>query len=94
MGSNHVTREEYRLQPNIPVIELMEPYGNLCQRLITSEMDQDPGAPFIEVQQLSGSVPTYLLPSRYCESDRFSQMATEITAGLQPGYDQVAAIVD
>jgi transglutaminase-like putative cysteine protease len=33
------------------------------------------------------------LPSRYCESDRFHQMAIEITAGQLPGYDQVAAIV-
>lgn len=37
---------------------------------------------------------SYLLPSRYCESDRFHQMATEITAGQQPGYDQVAVIVN
>ena len=34
----------------------------------------------------------YLLPSRYCESDRFNQMATEITAGQLLGYDQVKAI--
>ncbi|MFT6492532.1 MAG: transglutaminase-like putative cysteine protease [Porticoccus sp.] len=34
----------------------------------------------------------YLLPSRYCESDRFVQMANEITADQQPGYDQVSAI--
>jgi transglutaminase-like putative cysteine protease len=33
------------------------------------------------------------LPSRYCESDRFHQIATEVTAGQWPGYDQVAAIV-
>ena len=32
------------------------------------------------------------MPSRYCESDCFGQMATSITAGQQLGYDQVATI--
>ena len=36
----------------------------------------------------------YLLPSRYCESDCFNQMATEITQGLPLGYEQVNAITN
>lgn len=55
-------------------------------------VDQAPGAPFVEIQYLPDAVLCYLLPSRYCESDRFSQMATAITAGQQLGYDQVATI--
>ena len=55
--------------------------------------DQAFGAPFVEIQNVPDDVLSYLLPGRYCESDRFHQMATEITAGQQPGYDQVAAIV-
>jgi transglutaminase-like putative cysteine protease len=62
--------------------------------MITDHIDQQPGAAFIEIQNLPDSVLSYLLPSRYCESDRFGQMASEITAGQQPGYDQVATIVD
>jgi len=105
-----VAREEYRLRPNIQVFEFMDPYGNLCQRLIAPPgnfsvkneaevmaadyMDREPGSPFIEVQNLPDSALTYLLPSRYCESDRFGQMAMEITAEVQPGYDQVSAITD
>jgi transglutaminase-like putative cysteine protease len=105
-----ISREEYRLEPHVPVFEFTDDYGNLCQRLIaqpgpfavhtaadvmvTDHIDQQPGAPFIEIQNLPDSVISYLLPSRYCESDRFGQMASEIAAGLQPGYDQVAAIVD
>ena len=54
--------------------------------------DRAPGAPFIEVQNLPDATLAYLLPSRYCESDRFHNMASEITAGQQPGYNQVAAI--
>ncbi|MGD8933506.1 MAG: transglutaminase family protein [Gammaproteobacteria bacterium] len=105
-----ISREEYRLEPHVPVFEFTDDYGNLCQRLIaqpgpfavhttadvmiTDHIDQQPGAAFIEIQNLPDSVLSYLLPSRYCESDRFGQMASEIAAGQQPGYDQVAAIVD
>lgn len=104
-----IEREEYRLQPSVPVFEFTDNYGNLCQRLIAPAgdfsihisaevktadvVDEGFGAPFVEIQNLPDPVLSYLLPSRYCESDRFGQMATEITAGQQPGYDQVAAIV-
>jgi len=103
-----VESEEYKIVPSVPVFEFTDNYGNLCQRLIapsgpfaiytsaeiviTDFIDQAPGAPFVEVNNLPDSVLTYLLPSRYCESDRFSQMATEITANMQLGYDQVLAI--
>jgi len=101
--------EEYRIEPCVPVFEFIDSYGNFCQRLIappghfaiftaaevkTSDyMDQAPGAEFVEIQNLPDNVLSYLLPSRYCESDTFSQMANEITAGAALGYDQVAAIV-
>ncbi len=104
-----VAREEYRLVPSVPALEFTDDYGNLCQRLIAPTgtfevytsaevmtadyVDQAPGAPFIEIQNLPDAVLSYLLPSRYCESDRFHQMASEIAAGQRPGYDQVVAIV-
>ncbi|WP_455222970.1 transglutaminase domain-containing protein [Kaarinaea lacus] len=104
-----IAREEYMLEPSVPVFEFTDAYGNLCQRLIApvgafavrtaaevmtaDTVDRAFGAPFVEVQNLPDAVLSYLLPSRYCESDRFHQMATEITAGRQLGYDQVAAIV-
>ena len=103
-----VAREEYKVLPNIPAFEFTDGYGNLCQRLIappgiftistnadikTSEfIDVSPGAPFVEIQNLPDSVLSYLLPSRYCESDRFGDLATSITLGYLPGYDQVSAI--
>ncbi|MCB1671550.1 MAG: transglutaminase family protein [Gammaproteobacteria bacterium] len=103
-----VTQEEYKLSVTVPVFEFTDSYGNLCQRLIapagpfsistasevrtTEFVDLAPGAPFVEVQNLPDAVLAYLLPSRYCESDRFNQMAAEITAGCSLGWDQVAAI--
>ncbi|MEH6407462.1 MAG: transglutaminase family protein [Leeuwenhoekiella sp.] len=103
-----VAREEYQVVPSIPAFEFTDGYGNLCQRLIAypgmftistnadvriaEYIDEAPGAPFIEIQNLPDSVLSYLLPSRYCESDRFGDLATSITMGHLPGYDQVAAI--
>lgn len=103
-----VAREEYRLTPHVPVFEFADNYGNFCQRLVApagpfeiytsadvmtaDNVDQSPGAPFVDIEFLPDNVLSYLLPSRYCDSDRFGQMATAIVAGSQPGYNQVKTI--
>lgn len=103
-----VARESYTLSPNIPAIEYMDISGNLCQRLIApsgeftvrtsadvltvEEVLKAPGAYFIEIQNLPEAVLCYLLPSRYCESDRFGNMARQIVDGALLGYDQVERI--
>lgn len=103
-----VAREEYALTPFVSAVEFTDGYGNLCQRLTAppgpfeihtaaevktaDAMDRAPGAPFVEVQALPDPVLEFLLPSRYCESDRFGNMATEIAAGALLGFDQVVAI--
>lgn len=105
-----VARERYELTPTVPVTEFTDQFGNLCQRLVapagsfrvhtsvdveTSDAyDTAYGTPFVEVQQLPGETLPFLYPSRYCESDRFTLMARDITAGRAAGYDQVAAIVE
>ena len=104
-----ISREEYRLIPSVPVSEYTDGYGNLCQRLIAPTgnfevhtsadvmtadfVDTGWGSPFVEIQNLPDSVLSYLLPSRYCESERFHDMASEISAGSQLGYAQVHQIV-
>ena len=104
-----VAREQYVLTPSVPAVEFTDQFGNLCQRLVAppgsfsiqtaavieaaDAADFAPGAPFVEVQQLPDAALPFLLPSRYCESDRFSQMAASIAAGYAAGYDQCAAIV-
>lgn len=103
-----VAREEYRILPHVPVFEFTDSYGNLAQRLVAPPgrfevqhsaevhtpdvIEEGSGQPMILVQHLPDSVLQYLLPSRFCESDRFNLMAAQITAGLEPGYDQIAAI--
>jgi len=103
-----ISFEKYKIIPSVPVMEFTDIYGNLCQRLVapvgtfaiytsaevmtTNFVDQAPTAPFVEIENLPENVLIYLLPSRYCESDRFNDMATKITAGVLLGYDQVSAI--
>ncbi len=105
-----VASEQYVLTPSVPAVEFTDQFGNLCQRLVAppgifsihtaavieaaDAADSLRGAPFVEVQHLPDAVLPFVLPSRYCESDRFSQMAGAITDGYVPGYDQCSAIVD
>lgn len=104
-----VGREQYLMLPNVAAAEYTDPFGNLCQRVMApgghfsvrissevqcpSESDYGGGAEFVEVQSLPESTLPFLLPSRYCESDRFAQMAPELVEGIAPGYYQVEAIV-
>lgn len=105
-----VAREQYELSPGVMAVEFTDPFGNLCQRLVApagafsihtsvnvecaDAFDIAPGAPFVEVQNLPEETLPFLLPSRFCESDRFTEMAQSLVVGLAPGYDQCAAIVD
>ncbi|MEX1315252.1 MAG: transglutaminase family protein [Desulfotignum sp.] len=105
-----IAREEYILSPSVPAVEFTDSFGNLCQRLVapaghfsvstfvdietTEASDTAPGAPFIEVQHLPDEVLPFLYPSRYCESDRFTEMAASVATGRATGYDQCNALVD
>ena len=105
-----IGREEYVLSPSVPAVEFTDLFGNLCQRLVapagefsihtsadiesSDASDTAPGAHFIPVQNLPDETLPFLLPSRFCESDRFSQMAAELVSDCAPGYDQCTAIVD
>ena len=105
-----VAREEYRLSPSVQVVEVTDGFGNLCQRLVApvgafgvytsadvmvaGQARAPTDAPFVAVPQLPHDVLAYLLPSRYCESDRFCDMAPEIVGESPPGHAQVAAITD
>ncbi len=105
-----VAQEQYMLSPSVPAVEFTDPFGNLCQRLVAPSgrfsirtsadieaadfADTAPGAPFVEVQNLPDDTLPFLLPSRFCESDRFGELASSLAAGWAPGYNQCAAIVD
>ncbi|MEM9882385.1 MAG: transglutaminase family protein [Planctomycetota bacterium] len=103
-----VEAERYELRPHVPARQYQDEAGNLCQRLVapvgrfeidvqhdvvvSPEIDRAPGRPPTAVPDLPGFALRYLLPSRYCESDRLGELAHELTADAAPGYDQAAAI--
>lgn len=103
-----VDEESYILEPHVPATEYVDGFGNLCQRLVapTGEFrietsarvraaaseDVCPGAPFVPVPELPDTVLVYLMPSRFCESDRLGAVAADVVRGERPGYDQAAAI--
>ncbi len=105
-----VGREQYVLTPSVPAVEFTDPFGNLCQRLVAgpgrfsvhTSVDIESaefsdvcsrGSLFL-VQELPDETIPFLLPSRFCESDRFIELAPSSSTGGAPGYDQCTAIVD
>jgi len=105
-----INSEVYTVKPAMPMIESTDNFGNSCQRLLAPAgnymihasaevivndcVDVAPGAYFVEIQHLPNDVLPFLLPSRYCESDRFGDIAREIIFDATPGYDQVIKITD
>jgi transglutaminase-like putative cysteine protease len=103
-----ISREKFTIQPNIHVIEFSDSLGNLCQRLVapkgtlkvqTSQTIQVPNtveiakdAPLSKVCDLPENVLPYLLPSRYCESDKLGNLSWQIAGHVKPGYNQVLSI--
>jgi transglutaminase-like putative cysteine protease len=107
-NAQFVVKNELLTTPYTPVIEFPDIYRNLCQRIIipagtftvesrvtvdcSSNIDVNIYAPWIPMPDLPDHVIQFLLPSRYCESDKFSELAIKLTRGLPPGYPQVQAI--
>ena len=100
-----IAREEYVLSPNVPAVEITDLFGNFCQRLVAptghfsvrtsfdietaDACDTAPGAPFVEVQQLPYETLPFLYPSRYCESDRFTEMAATVITSYSIHYTKL-----
>ncbi len=103
-----VMREEYVIEPHLPMAEYTDDYGNLCQRAMlpagplnlrascvvdtSDRIDVDPGADFVPVEYVPDAILKFLLPSRYCQSDQLSRLAHSIVGNLAPGYPQIEAI--
>ena len=103
-----MSSETYRIDPWVPTTEYVDGYGNFCQRLVvpkgemrlrvdaTIETEADlavaPGAFMTPIEALPDAALQFLLPSRYCASDKLRSRALEIAGGFAPGYAQIEAI--
>ena len=103
-----LSSETYAFDPWVPTTEHVDVYGNLCQRMVVPqgemrlrveatvetepELAVAPGAPYVAVDSLPDSALLYLLPSRYCPSDKLTSKAWQVVGDASPGYGQVEAI--
>ncbi|MEY4483610.1 MAG: hypothetical protein RL693_1062, partial [Verrucomicrobiota bacterium] len=103
-----IMREEFHIHPPVPVLQFTDVYGNLCQRIVMpvgefhlsvtyrvkvqDKVDINLKAPIMPVEQLPTDVLHYLLPSRYCQSDQLSALATSIVGDKAVNYRQVARL--
>ncbi|MGC2577199.1 MAG: transglutaminase family protein [Terrimicrobiaceae bacterium] len=103
-----VKTTQISIQPNVEMRDVQDAFGNILHRtmlasgqsVITSTctvetpdaIDVNPQAEFTLIQNLPDEALQYLLPSRYCESDKLLKLATSITKKITPGYPQAEAI--
>ncbi|MET0343697.1 MAG: transglutaminase family protein [Polyangiales bacterium] len=103
-----VVSEKYLHEPCVPVVEYVDAYGNLCQRMVVpkgsahirvevvvesaDEIAVARDAPRVPIEDLPDAALQFLLGSRYCPSDMLVDLASDVTARCQPGYAQVEAI--
>lgn len=77
---------------------LMAPAGDLAMRIDGSIVDSgkhdevNAGAREVPVDQLPHHILTFLLGSRYCETDRLSQVAWDLFGGVKPGWTRAQTI--
>jgi transglutaminase-like putative cysteine protease len=107
-SAQRIQGESYLLEPRVTATEYTDSYGNLCQRLVaprgelrlraevtletSDHISIAPEVPATPVADLPHDSLVYLLPSRYCPSDRLEDKAREIVRGISAGYAQVEAI--
>lgn len=107
-SEQQILSENCSLKPNIPVHEYKDGYGNWCKRMIippgsfqlTTQVQAETAdavdvkfdADFVPIENLPDSTLQFLLPSRYCQSDLLSDLASQIVGDCPIGYPQVDAI--
>ncbi len=103
-----LARESYDFTPRVDIVEYVDLYGNLCQRFTVPQgrlririeatveteasIAVDPMAPATPIAQIPDDALLYLLPSRYCPSDRLEAKALEVVGSTAPGYAQAEAV--
>jgi transglutaminase-like putative cysteine protease len=94
--------------PDLVVDEFQDSFANICHRVVlpaepvcidldvkasvAEGLDRDPAAGFVNIAELPVNHLAFLLPSRYCESDRLGRFAAGLVRGLKPGYCQAEKI--
>ena len=103
--------EKIIVEPNIPVTDFTDLYGNRCARVLApagkfrlslnaliedggQPDEKRPDAPQHKVEDLPSDTLPFLLPSRYCEVDKLSDIAWKLFGSTAPGWPRVQTICD
>ena len=100
--------EKFTVEPFVSMTEYKDRFDNDCQRMVTptgkfvvdtqyiveteAYVDVHEDANFTLIQDLPDDTLIYLLPSRFCESDKMAGRAFEIIDDLSTGYQMVEDI--
>lgn len=103
-----IEKNELRTSVPCPFQEYLDIYGNICLRTIipagpfrlehnivavcADEIEVDPAAAIMLMQDIPDNVLQFTLPSRYCEADLLGEKAREIIGSAASGYEQVENI--
>lgn len=103
-----VIHEELTVEPKVNMSEYVDFYGNSCIRLVapignlkvnaSSIVDveeysiYDDNIDSTPIQNLPNNALIYLLPSRFCESDKLNDLASDIVSYSVTGFHKVEAI--
>jgi transglutaminase-like putative cysteine protease len=106
--SQFIESETFKMEPLLPMTEYIDLYGNYCQRMevpkgklvidtlsivvTNNQIESNPEANFTLIQDLPEQTLIYLLPSRFCESDKLNTKAFEIVSDQTVGYQMVESI--
>jgi transglutaminase-like putative cysteine protease len=106
--SQFIESETFIIEPQLASSEYIDLFGNYCQRfevpvgnllidtssvVVTSgTIEKNLKANFTLIQDLPEQTIMYLLPSRFCESDKLNAKAFEIISNQTIGYQMVEAI--
>ena len=91
------TEEKIVIEPNIPLTDFTDLYGNRCARVLApagnvrfslEALIEDSGEPD---EQCPDAI-QHLLTSRYCEVDKLSDIAWKLFGATAPGWPRVQAI--
>ena len=108
--AQNVWEEKFIVSPSAKGREFIDGFGNRCRRLlapaesftiraevlaeVSDQILVDESAPYTEPEFLPDETLQYLLPSRYCPSDKLLDQAQEIVTGIEPGYQQAQAFTN
>lgn len=103
-----IIAESYLVMPQVQIVEFEDLYGNLCQRLlmpkgdfrvsttvraeVQSNLDVELAAPVTPPHLLPTEVLHYLLPSRYCPSDKMGDILAQIGVQRANNYRDIEMI--